>query len=271
MSCIAAPNDTITANNLLRTFDSDISILSSSPGLLLAPRTNSTLSILTTYTGSMTSVVSALKTNNLILSDTSFRRLVSITSQPPTATPSSPTEQSNLESKNRNFFTHLQNEYRFYNCRFIRIYNLYIQVYNATTDAQVTTLMSASNIPQQFRAVGSTNFQANTLRNIASNGLKPLNDKLRRLSEISAAVHNDAIAILAQFRSQNSTINSDLNTAITALNTSSAVNTDIQKLETTRRAIEYTTEKNRYSNLYLGIYAFLNISAIAIILHIASS
>jgi hypothetical protein len=32
--------------------------------------------------------------------------------------------------------------------------------------------------------------------------------------------------------------------------------------------MEYTSEKNRYSNILLGIYAFLNIAVIAVIFNI---
>jgi hypothetical protein len=272
MTCIGVQGGNISSDNLLTTFNSDFGTIAVATGILQKPGTTTTLSILRDYTGSPSNILTALKTANLILSDASFRRLVSITSQPPAATPSDPNEQANLENRNKNFFTHLQNEYRFYNCRYIRVYKLFVQVYNAANATAVDTLMSGANIPQSFKGLGAdTVRQSNTLQNIASNGLTPLNEKLRKLSQLSAAIQSDAITMFSQFRNENSTINSDLNTAIQSLNSSKIINNDIQKLETSRRAIEYTTEKNRYSNLYLGIYAFLNISALAIILHIASS
>jgi hypothetical protein len=38
-----------------------------------------------------------------------------------------------------------------------------------------------------------------------------------------------------------------------------------------KKVMEYNSEKNRYSNILLGLYAFLNIAALATVFHLARS
>jgi len=61
----------------------------------------------------------------------------------------------------------------------------------------------------------------------------------------------------------------DVEAKIMALNSQAKVVQTSQDQSTFRQGIvEYTSEKNRYSNVLLGIYAFLNIAIIAVIFNI---
>jgi hypothetical protein len=61
----------------------------------------------------------------------------------------------------------------------------------------------------------------------------------------------------------------DVENRLTALHASA---TSIKKFQSeadyTKGIIQYTEEKNRYSNILLGLYAFLNIAAIGVILNL---
>ena len=66
--------------------------------------------------------------------------------------------------------------------------------------------------------------------------------------------------------------NKDLTEKITILNDSAA---NVQKYITERDfrqgVMDYNLEKNRYANILLGLYAFLNILAVAVIIQIKQS
>ena len=66
--------------------------------------------------------------------------------------------------------------------------------------------------------------------------------------------------------------NEKLSEKLVALNKSaSRVNNYLTERDFHEAAMEYNATKNRYSNVLLGLYAFLNISAVAMIIHINSS
>lgn len=267
MSCrLVPPGDENT--NKLTTYTADFSTIVTTSSEILRKSNGAVLSLLTDiYTGPLESAITALKTQNLLLKASDFETLLSLVNQPTPATPSSPTQQQELETRNSKLLKHLQHEYYFYMCRYRNLYNLYAQVYGAANNAAVTPLIQ--NIPDELKGREPARLQYLTLQLIAG-ALEPLNTKLRKLSELSAAINNDAIGLITNYRQANGTTNAALEEAIQKLNTS-ADNSTIQSVEQQRRALEFTKEKNRYSNLYLGIYAFLNISALAIILHIATS
>jgi hypothetical protein len=63
--------------------------------------------------------------------------------------------------------------------------------------------------------------------------------------------------------------NADLTEKITALSESAQdTSAYLQQQDFHQGIMEYTLEKNRYSNILLGLYAFLNIAAVAMVIHL---
>ena len=66
--------------------------------------------------------------------------------------------------------------------------------------------------------------------------------------------------------------NAALTETITALQASSdTANKYLSEQDFSKQVMEYNSEKNRYSNVLLGLYAFLNIAALASVFHLARS
>jgi len=64
--------------------------------------------------------------------------------------------------------------------------------------------------------------------------------------------------------------NTKLRETITALQTSATkANTYLTETDFAQEAMNYNSEKNRYSNILLGLYAFLNIAALATVFQLA--
>ena len=66
--------------------------------------------------------------------------------------------------------------------------------------------------------------------------------------------------------------NTDLTKKILALNTSAEqAQKYMTETEFQQGAMEYNSEKNRYANVLLSLYAFLNIAAVAMIVQLSRS
>ena len=66
--------------------------------------------------------------------------------------------------------------------------------------------------------------------------------------------------------------NQDLRNKITALNESALnMQTYLTEKDFHDGVVKYTSEKNRYANILLGFYAFLNIAAVAMVFQLRSS
>jgi hypothetical protein len=64
--------------------------------------------------------------------------------------------------------------------------------------------------------------------------------------------------------------NSELTKTIKSLQMSAADSSSyLSQTEFTKSVMEYNSEKNRYSNILLGLYAFLNIAALATVFQLA--
>jgi hypothetical protein len=192
----------------------------------------------------------------------SFNQLLSFytSATPPSAADSTRTA---LETKNKKFINHISKEYKFYLCRYNRVLTEYTNVFNST-----------GTLPtQQFgytAASGSTSVKTNTLNTIATRASQ-INTKLIRLSALLQKIAASSLTLLQTASSSQTAGTAALETAIRNLNSSKPTVDAVAQLEAQRRALEDTRDKNRYSNMYLGIYAFLNITALAVILHIATS
>ena len=189
-----------------------------------------------------------------------------------------------LENKNLRFFGAFMAEYCFYRQRYMwlleKYFTIYIQsatntpaTYNAIVDqALLTALFGSSNTYVGTLAEKQTVHLSRIAYHMACLNTRMV-DMQRLLTRINKT-YNDFYVLIHE--NINSTTlsggNKALITTIGALQDSS---NDAKKYLTdtdfAKEAMTYNSEKNRYSNILLGLYAFLNISALATIFQLARS
>lgn len=265
--------DTLSSTNLTTTWNQEFNAINSTDTTILK-KNNMNLSIYVDYLASITSnpptipdsVITSLQTSSpkYLLSLSDFQQLLTFyTAASPPATSDSTRQE--LEQRNSKLISHIAKEYTFYSCRYKSILTQYTSVYSATSDPATTQFGYAAATTS-----GATTASAktNTLNTIANRAAQ-VGRKLTLLNALLQKIGASMTELIT--RATGSANTTALETAITALNASAPTTNEIAQLEAQRRAIQYTQEKNRYSNLYLGIYAFLNITALAVLLHIAGS
>jgi len=182
-----------------------------------------------------------------------------------------------LEEKNPLFFSNFLMEYCFYKTRYNILLSKYFNLY---TQASTTTITNDKNIfgpgvPPP--ATSSTAYsQQDYLKGLAYH-MACLNTRMtdmrRVLGEIT--VRYNVIFQSIQDAINNGSIpgsNVELTSTIQTLNASAKdVNTYMNEADFKKGVMDYNSEKNRYANIMLAIYAFLNIAGIASIFHLASS
>jgi hypothetical protein len=207
---------------------------------------------------SVSAIISDLKSKKIILSSSDYDKLIQIYQDEAKGNATSQGERAELEGRNSKFLKHLNYEYCFY-------YRLYTLLLN-----KFFTILQTSTLPaaQQFTET-TINITGITSKDILIQKIQALNAKLTKITQVVNAIAADAQSMWQAKKSLLADSNTSLKTSIDRLNASSQV-ASINSLETQRKAIEYTREKNTSVNMTLAIYAFLNISALAIILHIAT-
>lgn len=195
----------------------------------------------------------------------------------------------NLETRNLRFFGAFLAEYCFYRTRYEWLLQKYFAIYTqqATTGANVYTPPGTGSAAfQLFTGTGSAENQYTLV-----NGSLTQQDYLKGLAYQMACLNTrmtDLRRLLAQINTYYSGIftiiqnqindgrligsNGDLTRKIQALNTSSKdAEKYLTQAEFSKGVMEYNSEKNRNSNILLGLYAFLNISALAMIFQLSRS
>jgi hypothetical protein len=128
----------------------------------------------------------------------------------------------------------------------------------------------------QYTLVNGALTQQDYLKGLAYH-MACLNTRMTDLRRLLAQINTYYAGIFTTIQTQindGSLIgsNSDLTRKITALNTSSKeANKYLTQAEFSRGVMDYNLEKNRNSNILLGLYAFLNISALAMIFQLSRS
>jgi hypothetical protein len=202
-------------------------------------------------------------------------------------TSSQQSQMDSLNAINLNFFGEVMAEYCYYKTMYLFLLNKYFAVYNysvyqssgapdigieaiggssATSTADIT-----KNVPGFTPVITK---QALNLNQIAYY-LACLNSRMVDINALLAGINqyytNALSTIQGQIEASGSTFGSqkDVEKKVNALNASVTNITKLQSEADYRRGIiEYTAEKNRYSNILLGLYAFLNIAAIGIIMNL---
>lgn len=185
-----------------------------------------------------------------------------------------------LYNTNSKFFSAFYLEYCFYRSRYVWLLKEYFKVYSDSTqtiDASREALGAAANGGATITGT-SDEKRANYLAAIA----KPMalinvrmQDMLGLLNTISAYYSDVFSTIDSNLNDSARSIlgsNSKLKESVVSLNASAKEATDyIKEADVQRAAMDYASEKNRYGTMLLGLYAFLNLSALAIIYRVANS
>jgi hypothetical protein len=224
------------------------------------------------------SIITALKTANLILKqtdiyeatgnsirDTSIIGLYQL-KEGGTITTTQETTLTKLETRNLKFFSAFLVEYWFYSCRYRLLLKELFTVYSSDSSSYTKAQLSLS---------GAT--KSDYLNKLVEL-LSKLNTYMRDMISIVNAINTDYSTIITTIQS---TINSGAGTpgsnkalenTFTALQTSYTESDKyLSEKDFSKEVMEYNSEKNRHSNILLGLYAFLNIAALAAVFHLSSS
>lgn len=185
-------------------------------------------------------------------------------------TPTQQDRKSRLETKNLRFFGAFLAEYCFYRTRYEILLKQYFIVYArpkesyAAPSTALKLLQSTTSTPVS---------QQNYLKDLAIE-LAKLNTRLMDLRKLLGKIsmyYNTVYVKIQQTINDDNAMgsNKDLVNRITALNESTVqAQKYLSDLDFHQGVMEYNSEKNRYGNMLLALYAFLNIAAVAAILQI---
>jgi hypothetical protein len=203
-----------------------------------------------------------------------------------TITQGQQTRRTTLEARNLRFFGAWLAEYCYYRSRYNWLLNKYFQIYttqnysgpNITADSTLAKLFAGPGSgPNQYtEATKGALPQSEYLRCLVYH-LACLNTRMvdmRFLLGKISEYYSDVQTTIQNAVNSDTTLgsNKDLTDKLTILNDSAA---NVQKYITERDfrqgVMDYNLEKNRYANILLGLYAFLNILAVAVIVQIKQS
>ncbi len=193
-----------------------------------------------------------------------------------------------LETKNLKFFSAFLVEYCFYRARYEKMLQDYFTIfqmtdteYTGSTYAPITSdienlMVVGSSSDTGYTAQNNTIPRANLLTALAYHMacLKTrMTDMIRLLNSINSYYNSTFTTIQNAINSGNLAGSSkSLQESISLLNASTEESKQyMTEAQFRQGAMEYTQEKNRNANILLGLYAFLNVTALAIIFRVASS
>ena len=198
------------------------------------------------------------------------------------------TLKTTLEATNLRFFGAFMAEYCFYRTRYQWLLKQYFTIYTQKTAANggsgstlYTDLVTGT---PAFQLFGGPNPRASTAALTQSEYLSglayqmaALNMRMADMKQLLAAINTyyNGVFVLIQNNVNSANVgggNAALTETITALQASSdTANKYLSEQDFSKQVMEYNSEKNRYSNVLLGLYAFLNIAALASVFHLARS
>ncbi len=184
-----------------------------------------------------------------------------------------------LEATNLRFFSAFLAEYCFYRTRYQWLLQKYFDTYKQSTTSftppvrgspayalfqsgtgsgenQATNLSSITQ-PELLKAMAYQMAIVNTRMTDLRNLLSVVNDEYNRIFQLVQQNINDEKLVGS---------NADLTKTVKALQDSAKeAKQYMSEAQFAQRAVEYTQEKNRHANILLGLYAVLNIAALAMI------
>ena len=194
----------------------------------------------------------------------------------PTTTTAVQNQIDLLQTKNKMFYAYFVYEYCYYNTMYNTLLNNYFDEYSTTTtvaafSSNVSNLRDSSGA--RCTAAATTDAQSKRLDALII-VLARVNSRLTDMRNLLFEIQNYYSGALQQLQltlNGNSGMgsDSDAESKVTALKNQFPGVEQAKDDSSFRQGImEYTSEKNRYSNILLGIYAFLNIAIIAVIFNI---
>jgi len=190
-------------------------------------------------------------------------------------TPEQAARKTLLEVRNLKFFGSFLMEYCFYRTRYDillkKYFTLYTQASTTTISASLSVFGTGAPTPES-NPYSQSDYLSGLAFHMACINTR-LTDMRRLLSSITSYYQGIFTQIQTAINSSNLPgSNQELTNTILALNDSAK---DIQSYMTEsdfkKGVMEYNSQKNRYANVLLALYAFLNIAAIATVMQIAQS
>lgn len=194
--------------------------------------------------------------------------------------------KATLEARNLRFFGAFMAEYCYYRTRYEWLLSKYFTIYNmpATGPNVYSAASNMSGIATLFSGLGSGEnqraatqpTQAEMLRAIAYQ-MACLNTRMTDMRRLLGAINTYYNGVFTNIQTTLNDVNivgsnSELTKTIKSLQASANdANGYLSQTEFTKSVMEYNSEKNRYSNILLGLYAFLNIAALATVFQLARS
>jgi len=210
--------------------------------------------------------------------------------QTTTLTQAQTTLKNTLEATNLRFFGAFMAEYCFYRTRYEWLLNQYFTLSLLKTAANggagATLYTAPATGSPQYQLFGTGNPLPSTSATTLSQSdylaglayqMACLNTRMTDMRTLLAAVNTyyNAVFTLVQSNVNSSSVpggNAALTATITSLQSSAdTANKYLTQQDFSKKVMEYNSEKNRYSNILLGLYAFLNIAALATVFHLARS
>jgi len=191
-----------------------------------------------------------------------------------TITPTQTTLLQALEAKNLRFFGAFLCEYCFYKTRYDLLLAKFFEIYS-TPVASFSQPGPSSFIWTLASSPSGTGISQNDSLQILGEHLARLNTRMSDMRRILAQINTYYSGV---FTTLNANLNdaslpgsnSNLQSTIVQLQTSADSATDyLAEKDFQKAAMEYNSEKNRYANIMLSLYAFLNIAALATVFQLA--
>ena len=206
------------------------------------------------------------------LSLTTLYQLLSRTDLPPSDAEAIKTTINKYETQNKIFYSFFVYEYCYYNTMYTQLLQQYFREYtsNAPTNRFANITLLRNSAGSNCTTLGTADAQAARLDAIAIT-MAQVNSRLTDMRNLLSALQDYYSTALQNLQntlnaSGNLGSDKDAETKVTQLmNQSVNVQTAKNDANVRQGIMEYTSEKNRYSNILLGIYAFLNIAIVAVI------
>ena len=181
-----------------------------------------------------------------------------------------------LQNKNKMFYSFFVYEYCYYNTMYTTLMTEFFKEYKDAT--YVTTMTNIGNLKDSQgtpAGPGATAIAQATRLDAIAITMARVNSRLTDMRSLLSAIQDYYSAALQTFQAtlnaNKNNLGSDMNVQdkVTYLHNQAPDVEDAKDQSDFRQGImEYTSEKNRYSNILLGIYAFLNIAIVAVIFNI---
>jgi hypothetical protein len=178
------------------------------------------------------------------------------------------------ENKNKMFYSAFVYEYCYYNKMYTTLLQEYFKEYTSVSPSRLSNITLLRDSTNKACTTGTSNTdQASRLDGIVIT-LARVNSRMTDMRNLLSAIQNYYSAAVQTFQNtlnQGGVMGSDThaeNKVTYLMNQSLHVQAAKDDSIIRQGIMEYTSEKNRYSNILLGIYAFLNIAIIGVIFNI---